>query len=217
LICQSKPINVGIKGNTGVYLLVSLFWKIHDSAMASPTPSSSSNVTSGVIDLTEPVVVPIPPGTVIDLTVEAESCDETSFECGGKRKADTDIAPSPKVTKEKSSCSSWEEKEEDEDEDEDDDDSVDERELKYGGDEELIVEVFNVVGKVYTLVCFVKYEELCEDDVAFLVENYDMCDIPLRNLPGYEENMMILPCDWCPSACEEIRTPVIRLMQYGGK
>jgi len=201
---------VGIKGNTSVYLSVSLFWKIHDSAMASPTPSSSSNVTSGVIDLTEPVVVPIPSGTVIDLTAEAESCDGTSFECGGKRKADTDIAPPPKVTKDKLSCSSSSDEK-------DEDDSVDERELKYGGDEELIVEVFNVVGKVYTLVCFVKYEELCEDDVTFLVENYDMCDIPLKDLPGYEKNMMILPCDWCPSECSEIRTPVIRLMQYGGK
>lgn len=190
--------------------------------MASPTPSNK------VIDLTEPVVVPIPSGTVIDLTAEAESCDGTSFECGGKRKADTDIAPSPKVAKETPSCSSSspsaendeenkdeeDEKEEEDEEDEDDDDSEDERELKYGGDEELIVEVFNVVGDVYTLICYVKYEELCEDDVTFLVENYDMCDIPLKDLPGYEENMMIFPCDWCPAECREIRTPVIRIMRY---
>lgn len=207
---------MGIKGNTGVYLLVSSFWKIHDSTMASPTTSDK------VIDLTEPVVVPIPSGTVIDLTAEADTCDGTSFECGGKRKADTDIARSPKITKEKSSCfssPSCEEKdekdeEEEEEEDEDDDDSEDERELKYGGNEELIVEVFNVVGNVYTLVCYVKYEELCEDDVTFLVENYDMCDIALKYLPGYENNMKILPCDWCPSECREIRTPVIRIMQH---
>lgn len=186
--------------------------------MASPTPSAK------VIDLT---VVPIPPGTVIDLTAEAESCDGTTFECGGKRKADTNIAPSPKVSKEKSSTSSSDEndekeekseqEEDEEEEDEDDDDSEDERDLKYGGNEELIVEVFNVVGNVYTLVCYVKYEELCEDDVTFLVENYDMCDIALKYLPGYENNMKILPCNWCPSECREIRTPVIRIMQHDYK
>lgn len=175
--------------------------------MASPTPSGK------VIDLTQPA--PIPSGTVIDLTAEAESCDGTSFECGGKRKADTDIAPSPKVLKEKSSASSREEEEEDEDEeDEEDDEDEEEEELKYGGDEELIVEVFSVVGGDYKLACFIKYEELCEDDVTFLVENYDMRDIPLKDLPGYEDNMMIFPCDWCPSECREIRTPVIRIMRY---
>lgn len=165
--------------------------------MASPSSSS------GVIDLTEPTVVPIPSGTVIDLTAKSESCDGTTFECGGKRKADTEIAPSPKNAKS-----------EEEEEEEEDDDSEDERELKYGGDEELIVEVFDVVGKNYRLAFFVKYEELCEDDVTFLVENYDMCDIAIKYLPGFEENMMIFPCDWCPSECRLIRTPVIRIMRH---
>lgn len=214
-------------------MLVSAVWKIHDSAMASPSSSDkvTSGVTSGVIDLTGlwygmSTVVPIPSGTVIDLTAEAESCDGTTFECGGKRKADTDEdqnEPALPVKKRKLvACTT---SEEEEDEDEDDDDYYRETELKYGGNEELIVEVFNVVGNVYRLCCFVKYEDLCEDDVAFLVENYDMCDIPLESLPGFSKDLMYMPCDWITAAYRPIRTPsgvltptaVIRIMQYENK